>query len=283
LTHSWAQPYRARRIYDLLEQYSKTKKITADDFRAIDGDVYSIGAVLFAAQTAATMRGRMDAPEDMQIRSAVTQFDKWDGRINAESTVAPLVLQMRIAFRNRILNGVLGPDLFKVYAWSNFDTTLDTVISERPQSWLPKEFTTYADLLRACYQDAVGVLKRNLGDDPTKWTWGNLQKARFPHPLAAVPFVGGQFTIPPLPQNGAGGIAATVNVGAAVSMRLIADPSDWDLTQQGVTLGESGIPSDPHWKDQLNDWEKVTPRVFPFSEAAVAKATITSLILEPAK
>ena len=125
----------------------------------------------------------------------------------------------------------------------NFDTTLDNVISERPPSWLPKDFKTYADLLRACYQDAVGVLKRNLGDDPSKWTWGNLQKARFPHPLAAVPFIGGQFAIAPLRQNGAGGTAATVNVGAAVSMRFIADPGDWDKTQQGIALGESGIPS----------------------------------------
>jgi hypothetical protein len=74
-----------------------------------------------------------------------------------------------------------------------------------------------------------------------------------------------------------------VNVGANVSMRLIADPSDWDNTQQGITLGESGLPSSPHWSDQLADWRAVTPRVFPFSEAAVAKATKETLVLTPAK
>jgi penicillin amidase len=74
---------------------------------------------------------------------------------------------------------------------------------------------------------------------------------------------------------------ATVNVGAAVSMRLIADPGDWDKTQQGITLGQSGNPSSPHWSDQLEDWKAVTPRVFPFSEAAIAKATKSTIVLEP--
>ena len=106
-------------------------------------------------------------------------------------------------------------------------------------------------------------------------------KVNFRHPLAAAPLIGLQFTIPPVPQNGSGGLAATVNVGANVSMRLIADASNWDNTQHGITLGESGIPNTPHWTDQLADWRAVTPRVFPFSEAAVAKATKEMMILSP--
>jgi penicillin amidase len=283
LTHSWAQPYRARRIYNLLQEYSQKKKLTADDFRSIQGDVYSIGGALFAKETAAALRGRVETPEDSKLRDAISQFEKWDGRFNTESTVAPLVLQMRIAFRNRVLNGVLGEEMFKVYAWSNFDTTLDSVITQRPPSWLPREFKTYADLLRACYQDAVAVIKKNIGEDESQWTWGNMVKSRFQHPLAAAPFIGGQFTIPPVPQNGSGGTGATVNVGASVSMRLIADPSDWDKTQQGIALGISGIPTSPHWKDQLEDWRNVTPREFPFSDDAVAKGAKTTVELAPAK
>ena len=64
-------------------------------------------------------------------------------------------------------------------------------------------------------------------------------------------------------------------------MRLIADPSDWDKTQQGLALGQSGIPSSTHWKDQLDDWRAVTPRELPFTSAAVLKATKETLIMEP--
>jgi penicillin amidase len=66
-------------------------------------------------------------------------------------------------------------------------------------------------------------------------------------------------------------------------MRLIADPSDWDKTQNGIPLGESGIPTSPHWKDQLDDWRKVTPRALPFSKAAVDAATKETVVLSPAK
>ena len=110
-----------------------------------------------------------------------------------------------------------------------------------------------------------------------------MAKVRFSHPLANAPLIGLQFTIAPFPQNGTGALAATPNVGAAVSMRLIADTSDWDKTQHGITLGESGVPNTPHWNDQLADWRAVTPRVFPFSAAAVANATKTTVVLTPGK
>lgn len=280
LTRSWAQPYRARRIFDLLNQ---KPKLNSADFRQILGDVYSIAGVLFAQQVVKTLRSTL-TPADQQLSAALNSFETWDGLLKADSRAAPVVSQMRLAFRSRILTAALGDELVRNYQWSNFDTMLDRIISEQPADWLPKGFSNYADLLRACFDDATQTLTRNLGADQSKWTWGEMTKARFPHPLSPAPLIGLQFTIPPFPQNGTGGLlGATVNVGAGVSMRLIADPSNWDLTQQGISLGESGVPSSPHWKDQLDDWKAVTPRVFPFSEAAVAAAAKQTTILEPGK
>lgn len=279
LTHSWAQPYRARRILDLL---TSTPKLSTDDLRRIQGDVYSIGNVLFAREIAKALRLRL-TPADTKLSELLASFDTWDGLVNADSHVAPMLQQMRIAFRSRVLTAALGEDLVKTFQWGNFDMTIDRLITEQPKDWLPKEFSSYADLLLACYQDARTVLTKNIGTDESKWTWGEMVKVRFPHPLAGAPLVGLQFTIPPFPQNGTEGLAATPNVGGSVSMRLIADTSDWDKTQHGIALGESGIPSSPHWNDQLADWRAVTPRVFPFSEAAVANAAKETTVFEPAK
>lgn len=279
LSHSWAQPYRARRIFDLLHQ---KPKLTTDDFRRIQGDVYSIGYVLFAHETAKILRPRLTASE-AKLGELLTDFDQWDGLVNADSHVALVLQQMRSAFRSRVLTAALGDDLVKAFQWSNFDTTIDRLIADQPKDWLPKEFDSYADLLRACYEDARKVLTKNLGADESKWTWGAQIKVKFPHPLAGAPLIGLQFAIPEFPQNGTGGLAATVNVGATVSMRLIADAGDWDKTQHGIALGESGIPTSPHWNDQLADWRAVTPRAFPFSEAAVAKATKETTVFAPAK
>jgi len=279
LSHSWAQPYRARRILDLL---SEKPKLSAEDFRRIQGDVYSVAGVTFAREAVKLLRPK--AAGDEKLKAHLDAFEKWDGRVSAESAMVPLLAYVRIAFRSRILTGALGQQLVQNYQWNNFDTTLDRVIKEQPASWLPKEYASYGDLLRASYDEAVAMLTKNLGADETKWNWGDLAKARFPHPLSGAPLIGGQFTIPPFPQNGTGGfIGATVNVGPSVSMRLIADPSDWDKTQQGIALGESGLPKNPHWSDQLADWRAVTPREFPFTAAAVSKATKETLVLEPAK
>ena len=279
LTHSWAQPYRARRILDLLKQ---KKKMTANDFRAIQGDTYSIAGVTFAREAAKSLKGHATSQTNEKLRETIAAFEGWDGHLNAEARVAPLVSQMRLAFRSKIITGALGLERTRMYAWSNFDTTLDRIITTQPSDWLPSGIKTYADLFLACYEEARQTLTKSLGADETKWVWGEMVKARFPHPLAAAPLVGLQFTVPPIPQNGTGGLpGATVNVGASVSMRLIADPSDWDLSQHGISLGQSGIPTSPHWTDQLADWRAVTPRAFPFTEAAVEKATRRTMVLQP--
>lgn len=280
LTHSWAQPYRARRIFDLL---SEKPKMNADDFRSVLGDVYSIAGVFFTQQTVKLLKPTL-TPADEKLAATLKAFETWDGRASADSRVALMASQMRLAFRSKILTAALGNELVRNYQWSNFDTTLDWILKDQPADWLPKGVNSYAELLRACYDEATSNLTKQFGADEAKWTWGELVKARFPHPLASAPLIGIQFTIPPFPQNGTGGLlGATVNVGSAVSMRLIADPSNWDLTQHGISVGESGVPSNPHWKDQLEDWKAVTPRVFPFTEPAVAAATKSTMILEPAK
>jgi penicillin amidase len=281
LTHLWAQPYRARRIFDLL---SAKPKLDASDYRRIQGDVYSIAGVAFARATAKMLKDHPSVATNQKLRDALSELERWDGMLEASSHPAPLVAQMRSAFRQRVFTAALGEQLAKTYSWPNADVLLTRLITDQPREWLPKEFAGYPELLLACYDDAQKTLTKNLGADETRWTWGNMVKASFPHPLGGVPFIGAQFLIPPFPQNGTGSVlSATVNVGSAVSMRLIADPSDWDKTQHGIPLGESGLPASPHWKDQLDDWRNVTPRAFPFSKAAVESATKERLILEPVR
>ena len=167
LTYSWAQPYRARRIYDLL---SEKPKHTAEDFRRILGDVYSIAGVHFAKEAVKLLRPKL-TPEDDKLRATLDAFEKWDGRVNAESSVAPILSQMRLTFRSKILAGALGPDLVKGFQWSNFDTTLDRIIKDQPADWLPKEFASYADLMRASYDEAVRNLTRTPKADEVRFAW----------------------------------------------------------------------------------------------------------------
>ena len=73
----------------------------------------------------------------------------------------------------------------------------------------------------------------------------------------------------------------SVNAGSRVSMRFIADLSDWDSTRLCLPLGESGDPASAHREDQLDEWRNVAPSLVPFSENAIASATRHVLIMTP--
>ncbi len=284
LTHDWSQPYRARRILNLLQA---KRKLTADDFRTIQADTYAFGGATFARGVVEAMRGQAPAAGDAldaRWRADLAALEAWDGHMAVDSHAAAIASTMRAAFRRRLLVAALGPERARLYDWNNLDVLLDQVVNERPAAWLPAEFKTYQEFFRACYADARQALTQRLGADEMKWTWGNWAQVRFPHPLAAIPVIGQKFTIKPFPQAGSGysaGAGPSVNVGAGVSMRLIADLSDWDKTLQGFAPGESGDPESLHWQDQIADWRNATPRPFPFSKAAVMKATTPKLTLTP--
>lgn len=280
LSHVWAQPYRARRIFDLL---TAKPKLTVDDFKKIQGDVYSIGNASFAKAAAKILKSVSESGStgpSSSLTQLVKDLESWDGLMSADSRMAIVVSQLRLSFRQKIFNAALGP-LASGYFWPEQDVLIDRIIADQPREWLPKEFASYADLLKASYEETRQTLTKNLGADESKWSWGAQTKSRFNHPLAQAPLIGIQFAIPPFPQNGTGGSGATVNVGANVSMRLIADTSDWDKTLNGIPLGESGLPNSSHWKDQLDDWRNVTPRPFPFTKAAIDSATKEVTVLAP--
>jgi penicillin amidase len=155
---------------------------------------------------------------------------------------------------------------------------VDWAVAEKSARWLPKRFAGYSDLINACEKDSLGSLERRLGTDKEKWVWGNVFQARFQHPLAIAPLIGGQFVIKPVGLNGSG---QTPNVGSYVSMRHIASPGNWDATRQVIPLGQSGNPQSPHWKDQFEAWRTGSPQIFPFSKDAVQKAAKETITLQP--
>jgi penicillin amidase len=277
LANDWSPPYRARRIYDLL---SAKKKMTAEDFLAVQGDTYSIGGILFAKETLRVARGETSAAGDAGWRATLGLLETWDGRVTSDSRAALLVSTMRDIFYRRVMAAQLGEERAQTLRWRS-DNFLDEVVTKRDRRWLPKGYASYADLWRDCERETRAALAKQFGADETKWTWGAARQVRFPHPLGRAPLIGSQFAIQPFPQEGDGGNVQTVNVGANVSMRLVADLHDWDATRHGIALGQSGDPQSPHWKDQLDDWRGVRPRRFPFSAEAVQAAARETVTLRP--
>lgn len=266
LTHSWAAPYRARGIYNLLDA---NKKLTVEDVMKIQHDVYNISFSNFAQEI---VKSQAASKETLNLLGA------WDGEMSADSSAALLVGEIRAAFLNKILEANVGADRAKNYRWGASAAFVDWLIMEKPANWLPKEYKNYKDLLLAADVQARENLTKRYGANQADWQYGKAGQIRFAHPLAAAPLIGALFAIEPIPQYGSG---ATPNVGANVSMRHVAAVGNWDATRHGIALGESGDPKSPHWKDQLESWKSGETPVFPFTKSAVERAAIEVILLKP--
>ena len=255
---------RARRIYDLLS--AKKQGMTMDDSRDIQHDVYNWPLASFAK---AIVEGGFASPETLAV------LKDWDGKMTPDSRGAVLANEIRNCVGNR-----MADDNKPVPAGLIQARIFDLAVREQPARWLPAAYKSYGDLYRACDASVRTNLaaSKTYGSDPAGWVWGKSFTARFPHQLAAAPLIGGQFATPNVPIAGSG---RTPNVGSNVSMRLIASPGNWDATRHVIPLGESGDPKSPHYKDQFDAWKDGTPMVFPFSKAAVEKATKATLVLSP--
>ena len=97
LTHEWAAPYRARRIFDLLKSKSKPSQ---SDMREIQADTLHIGISTFARETvklaSESASSLYKSSADAKWRETIELFAGWDGRMNIESRAAPLATEMRI-------------------------------------------------------------------------------------------------------------------------------------------------------------------------------------------
>ncbi|NOT59520.1 MAG: penicillin acylase family protein, partial [Acidobacteria bacterium] len=206
LTHAWSAPYRQKRINDLLAAKSK---ITIEDFRAVLGDTYAIGGATFARAAAKALA------KDADAQATIDLLTQWDGKAQPDSRAALLVHEWRDAFSNRVFKSALGEEKFKLYRWTNRHALLDRIVTEWPRHWLPKDAANWQVVLKETLAETRAALAKRLGEDKTKWTFGNGVQVQLAHPLARAPLVGSQFKIAPFGQTGngyAGGIGPTVNV-----------------------------------------------------------------------
>ncbi len=262
LIRDFAAPWRARRLHDILSNHAK---VTMESTAAAQMDDLNIPLSMLAKEIVA-MKAATD--EDLKL------MKDWDGRMTPDSRAALLVNEVRMCAANKMAEAnkpaPAGMIRERVLHWA---------IAERSARWLPKEFADYAALLRSCNDASSAAFLKRYGADQSKWVWGRVSAARFPHALAAAPLIGGQFLTPNTPLSGSG---QTPNVASYVSMRFIASPGNWDATRLVIPLGQSGDPRSIHYKDQFDAWSKGSPAVFPFSAEAVKQAALSSVQYSPA-
>jgi len=276
LSRDAAMPWRARRISDMISAILNSKrKITMDDCRDIQLDVFNIPLAMFA-ELVQDIGGA--TPETLGTIAA------WNGRMNYDSKEVLLINEMRNVFTEKLAEANLVDKDGKRLNIPSFyvrERVMLPVLKGNKTRWLPKGYTSFKDLLLDCEKQAklnLNKLAARLKIEPADLIWGNYFVANFFHPLSVAPLIGAQFTVRP---PGVSGSGQTPNVGASVSMRHIASPGNWDATRHVIPLGQSGDPRSPYWKDQFESWRTGKPEIFPFSQEAVEKTAVNVTVLMP--
>jgi penicillin amidase len=293
ISTEWLNPYRARRIADLLAQRARH---TPADLARIQTDVQSLPLArlrdLVAGQEAT------DALE----RRALGLLAGWDGEMTAESSGAAIAATLlrhvtleAYAETGRELERFLGAEGFSLlsplleFFGRTVPGTLDAL--ERGDDGFFHDGRTWRGVIGKCLTRTCVELERRLGPDPEVWTWGQVHVLTLDHPLAALPGCERIFRRGPHPLPGEADtvwsaahpitdpVTGTKTSGPGV--RFVANLANPDETQMTLCGGQSGHPASPQYDDQVDEWLAGTTRRLHWSPGAIERHRAATLLLDP--
>lgn len=273
LSRDYLPPYR---IHEIISQLSKPGKRTPEAVGSIQGDDFDYPRSRLA-KVAAPILAASSSSADRELATLLSQ---WNGDTDVDATAPTFLAALDHALQDRLLKKELGSALLTRYdAHQHLLTPVMRALDA--DSALAKMGITRASVLSAILPAAHDAEATLHYPERSLQRWGDANAAVYDHPLA----IGWPLTLlsaPTVPQRGDPYTVFQSRSDFGPSMRLVADTSDWDDSSMVLTLGESGVWTDPHYIDMERDWVDVVYRPTPFSDAAVSRATTDTLRLEPA-
>lgn len=267
ITADWAEPYRARRIEQLLKERNVH---SVESFRQVQGDTLSTMAtdILPLMLSVPPKRNARNA----ELQSAHAMLSTWDGNM-VSNRPEPLIFQ---GWYRELTRLVLADELGEAFEplWRFRPILMKNILlnHEGQARWCANQATANvtgcADLVAEALDRALEDLKARFGSDMARWRWGEAHAARAPHrPFSNIPVLRRLFEVSvPTP-----GDAFTVNAGRndlgnetdpfgnrhAASLRAIYDLADLNRSQFMHSTGQSGHVLSPHYRDFAAPWAAV--------------------------
>jgi penicillin amidase len=268
ISNSYAAPYRAARIVEMIEPHSKFKH-SPDDMAAMQADVLAIHARELMPLLLRTQ------PADARARQALDLLRAWDFRASGDSAAAAIFEAWYIRIAQRLFADELvdqvGNDLWPDYSSNLYFVAMAMESAlQQNQRWCDDVRTpaveTCADMLALALVDGLADMSAaQASADIATWRWDRVHHAQFSHqPLASTP--AGPLFNRSIPN---GGDRFTVNVASsfrnwadynqlhAAQYRQIVDFGDLSNSRWIVAPGQSGDPNKPHYDDLLARWQRV--------------------------
>lgn len=295
ITNDWDYGYRAARIEAMIQR-DADGVITLDDMKAMHFDNYDSKADFLVPALQAIDFG------DEELNGFAAWLGEWDGQADADSGEALLINMVWLKVLEYAFNDDLGfvpsggASMYMYLVSQMLASPTHVVYGTVWDNNTTADQETAEMILMQAFVDGVAATKERFGDDSAAWAWGNAHIANF----LAAPLgqgvdpafdgildslfnvhigVGGGGSI----VNATGWGGESFNVGGLPSMRQILIPSDWDSSLRINTLGQSGNPHSPHYKDQVNLWATGGYHSDWFTRAAVEADASAVWTLTPAE
>lgn len=236
-------------------------------------------------------------PESVEGAAAFARrtLAAWDGAMQLQGSSALFAL-----FEREFARAVYGDELEK-YAirslpgLSRGEALLAALDGSLPETWFDDVRTsdrveTLADALQTALSRAWNEGSERFGPLVEEWDYGALHTWTVRHPLDALPFGEHWLNRGTYPMPGSATSLAAfsgpwrgerMQIAHGPSMRWVADTFDPDRSLCVLPTGQSGHPAEAHYDDQLPVYLAGRLHSMQWSEAAIAHACVSTLLLTP--
>ena len=284
ISTEWEAPWRAERIYRVLES---GQKFSAADMLGLENDTDSEFEHFAAEQFVTAIDGA--SKSSVRAKKAADILRQWDGRMSAESAAPTIETRARGELVRLLLEPKLGvvPENvmdeslnWRSYQWGMESVWLENILLNHPARWLPRSYVSYDELLEAAVEAAVSG--PNAPQDLNSWQWGNQNAVEIRHPLFGKIPILRRWSGPGVqPQSGSGFTVKAVTRSHGPSERFTADLSNLDESTLNLVTGEAGNVLSPYFMDEWKAWYEGTTFTLPFSYDAVTARQRHRLTLAP--
>ena len=304
LGHEWLDPYRARRITQLLADGAALDRKYC---RTMQADTVSLaGRAWVSAVLALRDRGWL-TPQGRHEVQGLDLLAQWDGTMGPESSGAAVYMLWRRALLRELYAaqvgdlaaGYLGKGPHPVVASANtFAFRHSRRLIERLEQAAGRERSAgdgpdrvLRQALQRGFSAAVTELRQRAGEDPDRWQLAAIHRVTFSHAFGTQRIIGRLFNRGPLPVPGDNDTlfasppepAALYDQAAAIpSYRLLVDFAPGGETTAALAGGQSGHPLSRDYANQLGAWRRVDPgHPLLLERAAIERETRATLRLLP--
>jgi penicillin G amidase len=259
---SFASRDRSSQILSLL---SARKGWTPEQMLTVQTDIYSPWLAFLAKQLVAAYDKR--AAHSPALDEGVALLRSWNGQTE-KSLAAPFLAQLAYQYVRTAAAESAAPGSGAAYQLQIAPALLEKLLRERPEGWFPD----YDGMLLRALADAVEEGTRIQGRDLKRWQYGAWLRIEIDNPIIhRVPWIGHYFDIGPLAMSGSSTSIKQTSRALLPSMRMTAEPGNWDASLLNELTGQSGQILSSHYRDQWPDY--LAGRSYPMQFGEVKAAS----------